>query len=216
MNLGRVGSIAVMSMVAAHASAVHSGRTTDVVIDVRVVDARNVAVPGADVSVVRGLNDVAAHGTTDSAGRRRLVVPRSNDPIEVVARKIGFTRADQFVLPSRDTIVARLVLHEAPHALPTVTVQAQEDLKRKRFHIDADEIADSKRPIIDALDVVTKLRPDMIFPPQGKGGLDPCGLFYIWVNGKRVIYPPIDPDSRFARRNSAAPHARRRIKAPPD
>ena len=32
----------------------------------------------------------------------------------------------------------------------------------------------------------------MIFPPQGKGGADPCGLFYIWVNGKRVVFPPID------------------------
>ncbi len=163
-----------------------------VVVDVHVVDAHNVAVPGADVSIVRGLNDVEAHGNTDDAGRRRLVVPRSSDPVQVVARKIGFSRADQFIVPTHDTVTARLVLHQTPQALPTVTVQAQEDLKRKRFHIDADEIANSDRTIIDALDVVSKLRPDMIYPPQGTGGFDACGLFYIWVNGRRVVFPPID------------------------
>ncbi|MGH7617624.1 MAG: carboxypeptidase-like regulatory domain-containing protein [Gemmatimonadaceae bacterium] len=161
-------------------------------IDVRVTDGHNVAVPGADVSIVRGLNEALAHGTTDDAGRRRLSVPRSTDAVQVVVRKIGFARADQFVVPSHDSLAVRITLHRAPQALPTVTVTAQEDLERKRYHIDADEIAASKRPILDALDIVTKLRPDMIYPPQGNGGADPCGLFYIWVNGKRVVYPPID------------------------
>src|SRR5262249_16019502 len=100
--------------------------------------------------------------------------------------------ADQFIVPSHDTVTARLVLHQAPQAIPTVTVQAQEDLKRKRYHIEADDIANSERPIIDALDVATRLRPDMIYPPQGKGGFDACGLFYVWVNGQRVVFPPID------------------------
>jgi Carboxypeptidase regulatory-like domain len=189
VNVGRFGWLALVALAGAP-GALAPGAT--VVVDIHVVDAHNVAVPGADVSIVRGLNDVEAHGTTDDAGRRRLVVPRSSDPVQIVVRKIGFSRADQFIVPAHDTVTSRIVMHEAPQALPTVTVQAQEDLKRKRFHIDADDIANSDRPIVDALDIVTKLRPDMIFPPQGTAGMDACGLFYIWVNGKRVVFPPID------------------------
>jgi hypothetical protein len=211
VNLGRLGWCAAVIAVAGWRSTVASRFAADVVIEVHVLDAHNVAVPGADVSIVRGLNDVVAHGTTDDAGRRRLAVPRSTDPVQVVVRKIGFTRADEFVVPSRDTIVARLVLHDAPQALPAVTVTAQEDLKRKRFHVDADDIAASKRPIVDALDVVTKLRPDMIYPPQGPGGADRCGLFYVWVNGKRIVFPPIDAGlaaraSQLRRAARATPH----------
>jgi len=190
VTFGRLGWLALIALSGVPHPAGAPGPT--VVVDVHVVDAHNVAVSGADVSIVRGLNDIEAHGNTDDAGRRRLVVQRSADPVQVVVRKIGFSRTDQFIVPSHDTVAARIIMHQAPQALPTVTVQAEEDLKRKRFHIDADDIANSNRPIIDALDVVTKLRPDMIYPPQGAGGLDPCGLFDVWVNGQRIVFPPID------------------------
>ena len=36
-------------------------------------------------------------------------------------------------------------MHEAAAGASTVTVQAQEDLKRKRYHVDADDIANSDR-----------------------------------------------------------------------
>jgi hypothetical protein len=191
-TLVRFGWIAALVGAGSRIESTDRPGTADVVIDVHVLDARNVAVPGADVSIVRGLNDVVAHGTTDQSGRRPLTTPRSSDALQVVVRKIGYARSDQFVLPSHDTVVARIVLREAPQALPTVAVTAEQDLKRKRYHIDADDIADSNRPIANGLDVVTKLRPDMIFPPQGNRSADTCGLFYIWVNGKRVVFPPID------------------------
>jgi hypothetical protein len=187
MPLGRFGWLAVIAL-----AAIPPSRASDIVVDVFVVDAHNVAVPGADVSIVRELNKVAAHGVTDDNGRRRLTISRSAQPFQIIARKIGFERGDQFLVPVHDTITARIVLHPAPQALPGVTVTAEENLKRLRYHVDADDIASSDRPILDALDVVTKLRPDMIYPPQPKG-MDPCGLFYVWVNGKRVVSTIPDP-----------------------
>jgi hypothetical protein len=46
--------------------------------------------------------------------------------------------------------------------LTPVVVTAEQDLKRKSYHIDADAIANSDRVLIDATDILTKLRPDMI------------------------------------------------------
>jgi len=185
--LGRFGWLALLAVSAApHDSTVVPSRASDIVVDVFVVDGHNVAVPGADVSIVRELNKVVAHGTTDDNGRRRLTLSRSAQPFQIIARKIGFARGDQFLVPIHDTITSRIVLHPAPQALAAVTVTAEQDLRRKRYHIDADDIANSDRPILDALDVVTKLRPSMIYPVQ-PAGMDPCGLFYVWVNGKRVV-----------------------------
>src|SRR5581483_3291328 len=142
--------LALPLMVATIAAAGMPGqRRADVSIEIRVVDTANKPLAGADVSLIRGVNQVAANGVTDETGRRRLSVPRSTDALDVVVRKIGYTRADRFVIPSADGIVVTVALHEAPHALPTVNVTAAEDLKRKRYHIDADDIAASTRPIIN-------------------------------------------------------------------
>jgi hypothetical protein len=84
-----------------------------------------------------------------------------------------------------------MVLHRATQQLPTVSVTAEQDLRRKHYHVDADEIAASTRPIIDGLDILTKLRPDMIYS-RVPSGMDACGLFYVWVNGQRIVYAPVN------------------------
>ena len=142
----------------------------------------------ADVAALRGLNTAVAGGPTDSAGRRTFNIPRDGGEYQVVARRIGFQRGEQFFTASRDTVSVRIVIRATPRALPAVQVTAQEDIKRRAYHVDADEIAASKRPIIDGLDVLSKLRPDIIY-----SRVPGCAARYVWVNGRRITYPPIDP-----------------------
>jgi hypothetical protein len=53
-------------------------------------------------------------------------------------------------------------LRRVPQELAPVVVTAEEDVKRKSYHIDAEAIANSGRVLIDASDILAKLRPDMI------------------------------------------------------
>jgi hypothetical protein len=160
---------------------------------------------GADVTIVEGINRIVQQASTDSAG---FVTIRSTDStLQIVVRKIGFRRESRFVLSSlgsSDTI--SIVLTPAPQTLATVTVTADEDVKRKSYFIDADEIAKTDRTLEDASDIVAKLRRDMVtsrapevcadslvtgakaarrHPPAG-------GLSNIWINGRRIrlVEPP--------------------------
>lgn len=68
--------------------------------------------------------------------------------------------------------------------LATVHVRAEEDIKHRRLFIDADAIAHSSRRLDDALDIIAKLRPDMVYGLGGKGFCAPANN--IWVNGRRI------------------------------
>jgi hypothetical protein len=77
-------------------------------------------------------------------------------------------------------------------------VTSAQDVRRKSYHLDADEIASSKEMLLDALDVVRKLRPDMLFGRVGPGGggFDPCTVRELWVNGEHIILPPPPPATK--------------------
>ncbi len=158
------------------------------VVRVRVVDSAGTPMVNADVAAVRGLNTAVGGGPTDSAGRRTFIIPRDGGEYQVVARRIGYQRGEQFFTAARDTVSVRIVIRATPRALPAVQVTAQEDIKRRAYHVDADEIASSTRTIIDGLDVLSKLRPDIIY-----SRVPGCAARYVWVNGRRITYPPIDP-----------------------
>ena len=159
----------------------------DAIVRVRVVDSAGAPIANAEVSALRGLTTVVAGGPTDSLGRRSFTVPHGSD-YEVVARRIGYQRGTQFFSAVHDSVGIRLVLRAAATNLPAVSVTAKEDIKRRAYHLDADDIAASKRPIIDGLDVLTKLRPDIIYTR-----VPDCALRYVWVNGKRIVFPTINP-----------------------
>ena len=159
----------------------------DALVRVRVVDSAGAPVANAEVSALRGLTVVAQGGPTDSLGRRSFTVPQGSG-YEVVARRIGYQRGEQFFSAIHDSVGIRIVLRAAPTNLPTVSVTAKEDIKRRAYHADADDIASSKRPIIDGLDVLTKLRPDIIYTR-----VPGCSLQYVWVNGERIVFPAINP-----------------------
>ena len=85
--------------------------------------------------------------------------------------------------------------------LEAVAVTEKQDVARKSYHIDADDIANSTRTIVDATDIVTKLRPDML---DGRSGH--CSLENVWVNGRYVEFAfGQGPRARAPRRSAAAP-----------
>lgn len=175
-----------------------TGRLT---VQVRVVDTSGAPLPGVDVSILQGLQEVLANGPTDSSGYRRLAVPRRSGAYQLTTRRIGYQRGDRFFpAPKGDTIAFVVEMRRSVQALEAVTISAREDVRRRSYHIDADEIARSTRVILDALDVVRKLKPDMML---GRSGL--CPLQNVWVNGRREVdYMPNAMVA--ARRPMAAPN----------
>jgi hypothetical protein len=166
------------------------GQKSSVEVRVRITDSSGKAIVGASVDLFRGLGARVASGATDTGGVAAVGAPRSED-LEIVVRRIGFQRRSVFF--RSDSVDRRfdLTLQPAPVSLPAVDVTAARDVNRARYHVDADDIAQSSRPIADALDVVLKLRPDMAQPPN-EGIFTRCGVFNLFVNGERVRYPPID------------------------
>ena len=135
-----------------------------VTVDVHVRDTAGVGIAGVEVSLVRGLNDTRGSVTTDARGRAllRFVESDTGADVQLIARKIGYQRADRFFHASRDSLVFELILRRTVQELAPVVVSAEEDIKRKAYHIDADAIASSTATLIDATDILAKLRPDMI------------------------------------------------------
>jgi len=120
-------------------------------------------VRGADVSVVIGLNDARVSGVTDERGGLTVALsaPNASAEYQVVVRKIGYERADRFFRAKSDTMSFDVVIHRVQELSPIV-VTAEQDLKRKSYHIGEEEIANSTATLIDATDILAKLRPDMI------------------------------------------------------
>lgn len=182
--------IAALAAVAAAAGA--QPPTTRTTVRVRVVDPAGAPIPEAEVSVVRGLSDVVATGLTDAAGTRLLTAALRDGEYHLVVRKIGRARVDRFFTPARDTVAFEVVSAPAPQALAEVKVVERQSLKRRAYFIDAEAIANSKRPLVDASDIVTRLRPDMIFGVGGKR--QNCApVSFVWVNGVRIRTPPVNP-----------------------
>jgi hypothetical protein len=155
-------SVLVSSSGAAQAAATISVR-------ISVADLGGAPVEGADVSIMRNLHDVVAGGQTNPGGVWAGPVPRVGEGLRVVVRGVGYRHADQFFQPGdRDSIVLAVRLAVDLVSLEPVKVTAAEtDVRLKSYFINADEIENSNRPIVDGLDVVQKLRPDMIFGRQG-------------------------------------------------
>jgi hypothetical protein len=169
-----------------------------VTIAIRVVDSANAPVAGADLSVVRDVSASLAHGTTNTAGHARLSMLRSAGDLQLAVRKIGYQRSYRFfTLPAADSMVLEIRLLRSVVSLAPVTISAKEDLRRKSYHLDADDIENSSRAMIDGTDIF-KLRPDMM---NSRGGAQACAVPWtprdgwiesVWINGRRVILPIVD------------------------
>ena len=131
-------------------------------VNVRVVDSGAVAVGGAEVAVVQGLNDTRANGTTDARGFVSLTISDADGNYQLIVRKIGFIRAAEFFHARPGPLSFQIVMQRAVQSLAPVQISAREDVTRKSYFIDADEIAKHADELIDATDILKKLRPDMI------------------------------------------------------
>ena len=188
------------------AGAVHAtahAQTTDArrapaTVRVYVTDSLGAPITDAEVTILRGLKQSVAVARTDERGEHAFIVDLDSSDYSVVARKVGYVRGDRFFAAERSTVDARVRMKRVGGTLPVVTVTAV-DLKRKSYHIDADEIADAKVFVNDALDIVHRLRPDMILSRSGSlGARTRIGcppLSYVWVNGRRFLadYIIVDP-----------------------
>jgi hypothetical protein len=158
------------------------------IVRVFVVDSTGAAVTAAQLTVLHGLTEIVARGTTDQYGRASLGVPGNDGEYDLVIRKIGYARSDRFFeMGDRDTLALSVVIPpRIATSLEVVKVTAKEDLKTRVYSIDADAIAASKRPLFNSWDIITKLRPDMMGSRAPCAG-DPINL---WVNGERIRFVP--------------------------
>jgi hypothetical protein len=159
---------------------------------VRITDSLGVPLPDVDVSVVQGLNQSLARGATDRAGMRVMSVASHDGELQVVARRVGYQIGSKVFIGGawRDTIVVPITMHRIPQRLDPVHVTAEYALRLQRQTIDADAIANSSRPLVDATDIIGKLRPDMIY---GVGGRDQCDpVKNVFINGLPIDNPPIN------------------------
>ena len=173
---------------------------------VGVVDSAGAPVAGADVAIVRGMSETAAHATTDNAGRALLTIDRGGDPNQLVVRKIGFERGYRFFSAGNaDSLAFTLSLIRTVTSLAPVNVTEKEDLKLKSYHLTAEDIEKSNRTILDGADLF-KLRPDMM---SSRGGPKACEVPWtprdgwiesVWINGQRVNLAAIDSTAVYSKR----------------
>jgi hypothetical protein len=219
-------SLAAMAAVGvrdANAQVADSARLHEIVVTVRVRDTANLAVSGADVSIVLGLNQRRGAAATDQRGiaTMHIVAAEASADYQLVVRRIGYERSDRFFRMPHDSLTLDVVLRRAAQELSPIVVTAEQDIKRKAYHVGADDIAASREVLIDATDILAKMRPDMIcgrncspmasvaaitrnpvrkcpglafFQPQRCPVDDspPSVATNVWVNGRRLRIAPLN------------------------
>jgi hypothetical protein len=161
MTLAAAVATSLMSASAA-AQATPTPMIPPLVVSVRVIDTAGIAVDGAEATILVGLSESKASGTTDPSGHVSLIVAQPQGDYQLVVRKIGYNRSDQFFRGKSGRLSFDVVMHRTAQSLAAVKVTAQEDLKRKSYFIDADEIAQHADELIDASDILRRLKPDMV------------------------------------------------------
>jgi Carboxypeptidase regulatory-like domain len=170
--------------------------STGAALTVAVIDTDGRPLANALVTVLQGVSTTVASASTNADGL--VVIPLAvSGELQLRVQRLGYQVAYRvlvFVGVTRVSIaMARVVT-----ALDTVRVTAEATLKRQRLTIDGEAIAASTRPIFDAVDVITKLRPNMIFglyekqKMLGGGGYVCPPARYVWVNGVRIRNAPAD------------------------
>ena len=180
-------SLGVLAVVV-FAAAGSAQTSTRAIVRVSARDSSGVPVQRAELTVVHGLRDIVARGTTDDEGQGTLIVPDLKDSTDyqVVMRRIGYARTDRFFsVGPRDTAKIEFVVGHPTPTLAPMKITAEADVLRKSYYLDADDIANSDWHFVNGWDVLKRLRPDML---TSRGGCE-TGAQEIWVNGKRIRLP---------------------------
>jgi hypothetical protein len=105
-----------------------------------------------------------------------------------------------FTVAASDTLALDVTMSRAAAALDTVTVKGESAIRLREYHINADQIANSDRPVADGWDVVERMRPEMLLSLVGHrdytnrehfSGEAPS-LQTVFVNGQRVFVTTTD------------------------
>jgi hypothetical protein len=164
-------------------------RKDSTVFFVDILDERGEGMTDARVSIISGLTQTLDSSGTDTTGLAQLQVPGAAGDVQIKVTRLGYQQYRQFYQMSvADTIIAQVAMRRVAQQLGAINVTA----RRKRIYsLDENEIAKSKRPIGNALEAVTKLKPAMF--GDRLRDMDGCGTVdYIYVNGRRIFTPPDD------------------------
>src|SRR5689334_12659195 len=164
--MGRTYSLSIGTLALVVAAATAGSQTaTRAVVRVSARDSSGVPVQRAELTLVHGLRDVVARGTTDDEGQGTLIIPDVKDStdFQVVMRRIGYPRTDRFFSAGpRDTAKVELIVGHPTQSLAPVKVTAEANVLTKSYYLDADDIANSDWHFVTGWDVLKRLRPDML------------------------------------------------------
>lgn len=178
-------------------------RTAPSLVRVTVADAVGAGVADAEVTLMLGLRTVIAQARTNAGGVHEFVVNLDSTHYSVVVRKEGYDRGDRFFAARRTSVDVAVTLHRAEPASGEQPDEAQ--LRRQRsYNIEADEISAADVPLESALDVVVRLRPDIVTSRSGTWGGDSrfgCPMIEnVWVNDYRYVSSFATPSLNVAMR----------------
>jgi hypothetical protein len=162
---------------------------------VRVMDTTGVPVPAATVSVLSADNRLLAAGPTDTSGTRVLRVQTKEERLQVSVQRVGFLATRRMLpLSDRETSID-IALSPVSAALDTIRVSDRSRQLGAQPVIRADEIANTTRGVFDFVDVLKKLRPELLdhISDDIKYKCQPTritGPFRIYVNERAIPYFP--------------------------
>lgn len=157
------------------------GQDSSLAIRILVADSAHRALANADVQLLSATGLLISESRTDSSGVAAVKVPAGSYRLSI--RRLGYASLSTTLAVSAQDRELSFLLHPAAVLLPGVSVTRKEELNRRLYHIDAEVIASSHTNLMDSFDIISKLRPDIVW---GRG--DCGGASYIWVNG--VWIPP--------------------------
>jgi hypothetical protein len=201
--------VAAMALLAIAGAAAAAQSTSHAMVRVTARDSSGAPVPGAELTVTRGVHDILAHGTTDDGGHAVIPVElKETEDLNVTMRKIGYRRGDRFfeVTPTGTADILLTVGRQQSTDLAPVTVTAKRDAKRASYFLSADDIENANLPVDNAWELIKRLRPDML---TSRGGCS-TGAREVWVNGKRIRLP-LPPTGMAAARARVGVPARARF-----
>jgi carboxypeptidase family protein len=134
-----------------------------------IVDTAGAPIVGAQFVLIRARSEAVQIARSDAAGRLAFAIEPHDTIYTVLVRKIGFTDlAGPLTLTAGDTAQLRITLlrNMSVAMLDTVRVEESRRVLSTDLHLSASDIAASTRPLLDGLDILAKLRPEMLGDPD--------------------------------------------------
>jgi hypothetical protein len=162
---------------------------------VRVTDTTGIPVTAATVSVLTADNRLLAAGPTDTSGTRVLRVQAKDERLQLSVQRVGFLATRRVLRLSDRATTIDVALSPVSAALDTIRVSDRSRQLGAQPVIRGDEIVNTPRGVFDFIDVLKKLRPELLdhISDDIKYKCQPTrstGPFRIYVNERAIPYFP--------------------------